>query len=419
MALNEEQVVALEMEKVRDDVPVLFDRDDLYFSSIEKKNVEHISNRDMRIPLEIRPGGKSGHYNPDGGNLGRGSAPEYDKAVLNTVHLKHAVEITHKADIATSDKRKAVASAFTRSLASGMAEFRRTNECLMMTAGNGVLATITAVDTGGGKDKYTCTSDGFGIKLLRYGQDVNVYSDDLLTHRTSGGEVTIDFYDIENNQVRVSANVGSATPGDKIVIGGVSGATPQSIKGVRYHHNAASTGSWLGFNRADFPEIRANRVSANSDLNLSFARLALNKIGRRAGNAAKKRRVKAWMNPAQKAAYEEMGQLVSIIQKQAKAESLDLYFGDSMQMAGAEVKESEMWDKTYIDFVNMDIWGRGVLEDIGFYGNKHGKKLFEARGSDGGVAASWIYYLVTSYNAFIDNPPLATYVDELTVPNGY
>jgi len=419
MALTQTQTVALQIERVRENVPVLFDRDDLFFSSIEKRPVERISNRDMRVPLEIRPGGNSGHYNPDGGDLGRGGAPEFDKAVVNTVHLRHAVELTHKADVSTDDGRKAVLSAFKRSLSTGMAEFRRTNEALMMTAGNGVLATITSVDTGGSKDTYTCTTDGFGVKLLRYGHKVNIYNSTLATHRTSGGEAVIDNIDLEAKTVRVSSNVSGAAATDKIVISGVSGASPTSMLGVPYHHNNASTGTWLGFNRANFPEIRANRVTANGPFSLPFARLARNKIGNRIGMDAKAKKLQAWMHPSQKQAYEEQGQAVNIIQKQASSQALDLYFGDDMQMAGAPVKESFFWDQTRIDFVNLSIWGRGVLEDISFYGDKHGKKLFEVRSTDGGVAAAWIYYLVTSYNVFIDNPPAASYVSDLTKLSGY
>jgi len=415
MAQTESQVLSLELEKVRTKVPVLFDRDDMFFSSIEKKNVEKISNRDMRIPLEIRPGGKSRHYNPDGGDLGRGDASQYAHAVVNTQHLSHAVEITHKADIATDDGRKAVLSAFKKNLATAIAEFRRTNEALAMTGGNGVLATITAVDTTGAKDTYTLSND-FGAKLLRFGQTVSVYNAALTTRR--GGD-EIDLLDLEGKKVRLETNIAGSAPTDKIVFGGLTATPPVSINGVPYHHNNASTGSWQGFNRADYPEIRSNRVTASAAFSPPFARLALNKIGDRLGGEFKRTKVEAWMHPCQKQAYEEAGQFVSIIQKKASEEGLNLYFGDDMQMAGAPIKDSYYWDKTRIDFVNKNIWGRGVMEDIGFYGDKHGRKLFEVRSADGGVAAAWIFYLVTSYNLFTDNPAAASYISDLDIPSGY
>ena len=68
-------VLALEIEKVRKKVPILFEREDTFFSSIEKRDVNVVSSRDMVVPLEIRPGGKFRHYSPAGEDLGRGRVP--------------------------------------------------------------------------------------------------------------------------------------------------------------------------------------------------------------------------------------------------------------------------------------------------------------------------------------------------------
>jgi hypothetical protein len=48
-------------------------------------------------------------------------------------------------------------------------------------------------------------------------------------------------------------------------------------------------------------------------------------------------------------AYEEIGQLVSIIQKTAKEEGLNMYFGNNSAVGGASMKASYNWDKTRID----------------------------------------------------------------------
>ena len=52
MAVSEQQVAALELERVVSKIQTAFDRDDKFYSSIEKRNVEKISNRLMRVPLE-------------------------------------------------------------------------------------------------------------------------------------------------------------------------------------------------------------------------------------------------------------------------------------------------------------------------------------------------------------------------------
>jgi hypothetical protein len=197
-----------------------------------------------------------------------------------------------------------------------------------------------------------------------------------------------------------------AVAGDKIVIAGVTGATPVSMNGVPYHASNASSGTWLGFDRSLTPEIRANRVNAAGSLALPHARLALNKIGDRVGTDRSFKPV-AWMHPCQKQAYEELGMLVSVIQKTAKDEALDLYFGDNMQIAGAGLKTSYSWDKTRIDFILSEFWGRAELQPAGFY-EVEGRKIFELRGSSGGVATSMIFYLCAAFNLFCKNPAAAS-----------
>lgn len=417
MALVETQVVANELERVSPKVPTLFDRDATFYSQIEKRPVEVVSNRDMRIPLELRPGGNFGHFDPEGGDMGLGGGPTFDKAVINTVHLRHAIEWTKKAEWATDNSRKAVLDTFRHLLAKSMSEFRRQVDSLCMTAGQGVLGTITSVDTTGSKDTYTCTTDGFGVRLLRYGQTVSVYASDLSSRL--GGDI-IDLYDLAGKKVRLASNVGSSAGGCKIVIGGTTatGTNLISLKGVPYHHSDASTGYWLGLDRAANPEVIANRVNANGGLAWPFPRLAINKIGDRVGMDYNAKCV-AWMHPCQKQAYEELGQLVSIIQKQPRAEALDLYFGDNMQMAGAPVKTSFSWDKKRIDFIISDVWGRAEMHPASFY-TVDGRKIFEMRStSSGAPKASSIFYITASFNLFVNNPAACSYIDGLSVPSGY
>lgn len=415
MAQVESQVVALELERVIPRIQVLFERDDKFYANIKKRDVEKISYRQMRVPLEIRPGGSFQYFNPDGGDLGRGGGPTFDKAVLQPVFMSENIEYTKLNQWATDDDRKAVTNSVRRLTATALDEMRRQLDAQMMQDGTGTLGTITTATTSGGVDTYVCTTDGFGVRLMRYGQTIQVYDSTLATLR---GSATITFWDVENKTVKVTPAISGATGGDLIVVFGISApASIPALYGVPYHHSNASTGTWLGFSRANTPEIRANRVNASSSaLTLPFPRLAINKIGNRVG-IDNNFNPMAWMHPAQKQAYEEIGQLVSIIHKQAKEESLDMYF-DSMQMAGAPVKTSFNWDKTRIDFVSDNVWGRGEILPIGFY-TTDGRKIFELRGPTGGVATADIFYMVVGMQTFVNNPAGCAYIDSLAVPSGY
>ena len=418
MALNEAQIVATELEHVDEVLPMLFEREDRFFARLEKRPVIKVSNRAMRVPLELRPGGDFAHFDPDGGDLGTGDGPTYDVATLQPAHLRQAIQWTKKAEWATDDKRKAIIDLVSQLSSKSMQEFRRNLDSLSMTDGTGTMGTITTVSTTTiTNDTYLLNTDGFNARLLRFGMRINICDATLNTQRTTGTLPKIIFYDLANKTIRVDQTVTGVVATDKIVVAGLSGPVPVSIFGVKYHHNNASTGTWLGFNRANTPEIRANRVTAGGAFTLPFARLARNRVGDRVGMDTVTK-VKAWMHPCQKQAYEAVGQLVSIIHKQPKDEALDMYFGDNMQMAGAPIEESFSWDKTRIDFIYEETWGRAEMHPCKFY-DVDGRKIFELRGSSGGVATSQVFYITVSFQEFVRNPAACVYISDLTIPSGY
>jgi hypothetical protein len=416
MAVTESQVAALELEKVIPKVRVLFERDDKFYANIKKRDVEKISHRQMRVPLELRPGGSFQYFNPDGGDLGRGGGPTFDKAVLNCVFLSENIEYTKLTQWATDDARKAVVNSVRRLTATALDEMRRQLDSQMMQTGDGVIGTVTTDTPAGGSNVITLTTDGFGARLMRYDQTVQVWDAALAVNRGSG---KITQWDVENKTISITPQIAAVAPTDKIVTNGI--AAPASLPGlfgVPYHHSNASAGTWLGFSRSTTPEIRANRVNAGSAaLTLPLPRLAVNKIGNRVGIENSFNPV-AWLHPCQMQAYEEIGQLVSIIQKTTKEEGLNMYFGNNMQLAGAGVKPSFNWDKTRIDFILDEVWGRAEILPIGFY-TTDGRKIFEIRGASGGVAAAEIFYMVVGMQTFVSNPAACSYIDALAVPTGY
>ena len=421
MAMTEGQIIGAEIERVLPKFETLFDRDATFYSQIEKRPVEVISSRDMRIPLEISPGGKFRYINIEGGDFGRGDGPTFDKAVIGTVEPARAVEWTTKTQWASDDPRKAVVNAFRHLLAVNMAEWRRNVDSQAMGGGDAVIGTLSAVvdDTPVGFDTYTLDSDGFGARLLRKGNDVSVYSADLLTKRV-GGEAEVVFVDYPNKQVRIpAATITGAIATDKLVAAGLTATPPVGLKGVLYHHNGQSTGNWLGFDLSTVPEVRSNRVNAaGASLSLELPRLALNRIGDRVGIENRGKRCQAWMHPAQQSAYESLGFGLIQIAKQAKDEALDLYFNDNMRMAGAPVKVSYSWNRKRIDFVDLDQWGRAEMKKPGFH-TVDGRHIWELRGASGGIAGAQIFYMVASFNLFVKNPAATAYIDGLAVPSGY
>jgi hypothetical protein len=413
-AVSEAQVAGLELERVLPKVSVLFERDDKFFANIKKRDVEKISNRLMRVPLELRPGGNFGYFDANGGDLGRGGGPVWDKATLQAVFVKEGIEYTKLSQWATDSDRKAVVNAVRRMTAEALDELRRQLDSQLMQPGTGVIGEVDSVTTSGGVDTVVLTNE-FGARLMRPGQTVQVFDSTLATNR---GSSLITEWDVENGTIELTPAVAGITAGDQIVTDGISSPTSlPALYGVPYHHSNASTGTWLGLNRATNPEIRSNAVNGNNNaLSLPLPRLAINKIGNRVG-IDNSFNPKAWTHPCQKQAYEEIGQLVSMIFKKPTEEALDLYF-DKMQMAGAPVVPSFNWNKTRIDFVTDEVWGRGEILPIGFY-KVDGRSIFEIRGASGGVATADIFYMTVGMQTFVTNPAATAYIHSLAIPDGY
>ncbi len=56
---NNAQTIALQLEKVRDKVPLLYERDDVLLSMIQQRgDVEKVSSRNMRLPCNWFPGAR-------------------------------------------------------------------------------------------------------------------------------------------------------------------------------------------------------------------------------------------------------------------------------------------------------------------------------------------------------------------------
>lgn len=415
MAVSESQVVATELEKVEKEIEVLFERDPGFAGSIKKKNVSVVSAREMRVPLEISPGGNFTYFNPDGGPLGRGSGPDWQKAVLSPVYMSLGIEYTKLAQWATDDARKAVQNSVRYLTATAITEFIRQLNSQIQGNGSGQVATIGTVTAGAGFDTYLCNTDGYGVRLVRDQQFVQVYNAALTVLRGVG---QITQWDVEGQTVQVTPNIAGAIATDVLVTTGISSPTSlPALFGVQYHDSSASTGTWLGFNRANTPQIRASRVNAGgSAISLPLPRLAINKIGNRVGEN-NKYKPKAWMHPAQQQAYEEVGQAVTVLNQMPSEKKLDMYYG-SQQMAGAMVKTDFNWNMKRIDFISDGLWGWAETKPIGFY-TTDGRKIFELRAADGGIAAAELFYMTAGRQAYINNPAAVSYIDNLQIPSGY
>jgi hypothetical protein len=417
------QSVALQLEKVRDKLPLLYERDDILLTMIQQRgDVERVSSRNMRLPLQIRPGGKAGLVNMDGGDLGRGSGTIYDVAQVTPVFFRHAVEITKLVEYASNAPDKAVENAAKREVKNAMAQFRSFLDKVVQTNGNGVLGTVGTITTTSlpaGVAAQFGMAKPPGAQLFYYNQTVQVYDPTLTTNRGSANVLLVDPF---NSVIQVDSLPAGTSVNDLIVHDGLTGSQPTSLFGILYHQTNATTGTWLNLNRTTYPvELATPAVNGNnSAITPGAVRLAINKVRKALGSNQVSKLI-AYTALEQEHQWEQLGVTISQIIKEGaggRASDLDLLFTGEKSMAGVPIKSSINANQTRVDFLDLTHWGRAVMQDIDFY-DVGGQTLFPIYGTSGGISAAYIFYFVTGFQVWNDSPRSGAYISNLAIPTGY
>jgi len=417
------QSVALQLEKVRDKLPLLYERDDILLTMIQQRgDVERVSSRNMRLPLQIRPGGKAGLANMDGGDLGRGSGTIYDVAQVTPVFFRHAVEITKLVEYASNAPEKAIENAAKREVKNAMFQFRAFLDKVMQTNGNGVLGTVGSITTTGlpaGVAAQFGMAKPPGAQLFYYNQTVQVYDPTLTTNRGSANVLLVDPF---NSLIQVDALPTGTSVNDVIVHDGLTGAQPTSLFGILYHQTNATTGTWLNLNRATYPVELATPVvnGNNSAITPGAVRLAINKVRKALGSNQVSKLI-AYTALEQEHQWEQLGVTISQIIKEGasgRASDLDLLFTGEKSMAGVPIKSSINANQTRVDFLDLSHWGRAVMQDIDFY-DVGGQTVFPIYGASGGISAAYIFYFVTGFQVWNESPRSGAFINNLAIPTGY
>lgn len=424
------QSVALQLEKVRDKLPLLYERDDMLLTMIQQRgDVEKVSSRNMRLPLQIRPGGKGGLANMDGGDLGRGSGTTYEVAQVTPIFFRWAVEITKLVEYAGNAPEKAIENAAKREVKNAMAQFRSFLDKVMNTAGNGVLGTVSSIN-----GNVIRLAKPPGGALFYYNQTIQFYDSTLTTNRNIASGVqtnvtsTPDVFggELDSTSSLPQISVDQLPPGvqvgDLIVHDGLTGAQPTSLFGILYHQSKATTGTWLNLNRGTYPvELATPEVNAgNSSIVPSFVRLAINKVRKSLGNQQLGKLI-AYTALEQEHSWEQLGVTISQIIKEGgsgKANDLDLLFTGQKSMAGVPIKTSINANQARVDFLDLKHWGRAVMQDVDYY-QVGTQTVFPIYGASGGLASAYIFYFVTGFQVWNDSPRSGAYIDQLALPSGY
>jgi hypothetical protein len=417
------QTLGLQLEKVRDKVPLLYQQDHTLFDKIMKREVEKVSSRNMKVPLQLLAGGKARQVNPDGGGLGRGSGTTYDIAQVTPVYLAFASEITYLTEIATDAKEKAVENAAKKELENAMTGFRVFIEALLNTDGSGTLGTVTAIT---GSVVTVTNANNFYDN-----QDIQAFSTLGGTRRvgpniapSTTGTYTILSVDAVNFQLTMTTAPTNMVVGDLLIIDGAPGTAASSLFGLEYHNvDPGATGTWMQLARSAYPgKLQTPHVAAgNSSISVAWFRLALQKMRRKLGIKAKDVDQIVWhMGLDQEAAWETVAtQVSSIFFNEVKGDAAQDFMKKHAPMTAAqrEIVPSIHAVNGRIDGLAINHWFRAENKALDYY-EVGGQTVFPTYDTVGGIAMSNIFYLFTGMQVCVDGPTFGCYIDGLTVPTG-
>lgn len=408
------QTLAYQYERVLGKINSLFNRDHITWDKI-KKEVPNLSSRATRVPLDLLAGGVFSQFDPDGGDMGLGSAITSNFGQVTSVFFSQATQFTKYFEWATDASKKAIEPAAERNLREAINQMRKGLEALLNTDGSGTLDTVVSTS---------------GTDVLNVNNPNQFFDNQIIqifdpSGPTLRGAVQILSVDTGNKQLQLAAifPVGT-TANDLIVVGGASGVAASSLLGIEYHQTTSNNGQWLQLNRASYPgKLYTPNISMNNNsITPQAIRLALAQLRRRLGiNTPEMGKLMWQMNLDQEAAWENNAiNVAEVIQNQLSGDaSQDMLKKKApATMGGYQILATNNAVPGRIDGLCLDHWMKTVTKPLGplEFG---GQTMFPTYGASGGVNASTISYLVFGGNVITDNPAAGIVITSCAQPSGY
>jgi hypothetical protein len=389
---------------------------------IKKGEVEQIGERDFRIPAETEFGGRAGTYDPQMGDMGRGSMPQGVVMIQSYFPQRLNFEFDKLAIKATTNKSVAIENPFLKCIAKGFQEFMLYRDKWYHGDGTAVLGTAISHSSSSGVSVYTL--DGvFGAQLLRRGQYVAVYDSTLATLK-SAGVLRITGVSTATPSITLSGVVPSAASTDKICFEGVSGASPAGPRGLAYWISSATSGTTASINRANEPQIISKSVNASSNPYVVEHVMGLyDQILNDRGEVANE--LLALCAPSQRAnAYNNMVAIQNILLDSTTAQAVDrlpsLKGKQAFMYGGVPHYVDIHHDKTKVNMIVPRMFGRAVLAEEDFFQTDgvpgERGRFIQLYGGSGGPAAGTWFGLTCEENPYCVDPGAMGLVSSLPLP---
>jgi hypothetical protein len=416
-AANVAQTLALQHEKVRPELSLMYQQDYTLWGKIKSRSdIEVVSSRPTRVPMELLAGGKFRSGNPDGGDLGLGSGVTTDFGTLVPTYFFQASEYTKAAEINTDSGEKAIENYAKLTMKRAMTQFNVNMEAAIQGDASNTLDSVVVGSSGSAVITVN------NANQFSDGNDYDIWS---ALGGSNRGTVTVLSVDANNKQITLTANApAGTTAGDLILINGSAGTANSGIAGIKAYQVNSNTGSVMGLSRASYPgKLSTPTVNAgNAALTPAMARRSLAQIQTALGvEVPDEEELIYHMNTDMIAAWENTGlNVTTVIQNQLSGSSSQDMLKKSAPktFAGRPVVVSTHAAPGRIDGLALKHWFRVENQPIDYY-EVGGQTLFPTYGGSGGLSANTLFYLWTGVNLGNDNVRAGVYLSNVAIPAGY
>jgi hypothetical protein len=441
-AMAEPDVRAIEVEAWREKIPTLFlvGEETLYTRLHKAGRIIPMSTStgggsgssydsggrpSLRIPMKIKAGSLHTQFDPNGGDMGRGTGSVYVDQFLGPVAFSQAYEMTASAQWSTATKDRARVSIKADEAATTLDLFKQALDADFQGDGSGANAVVVTASSAGG-------SAGPSYSNVTVDNPNQFYDNQIVQVFPSVGGVSrgsfqISFVDGVTNTL-YSADAlpsfgGATATSDLLMINGASGAAGTSIMGLRAYQVNGSTGTLNGLSRSSYPgRLSTPTVNLSGAAMTEFVgRQITSKIELALGTDNPELAEGIWyMNVDQAAAVENLATQVAITnQQQIKGDSSQdmLKKKTPSTFVGYDIVRSVHALPGRIDFLCLSCWGMGELKAVDLY-DVNGQTIFPTIGASGGINASTVAYYVWSGNIFNSNVRAGAYVTSAAIPSG-
>lgn len=434
MAVANSQTYAVQMEKVRKQLPVLLSLSTGLVKTFKKTPVEKVSSwtagagavLGFRIPVKQYMGGNFRGISLDDGDLGTGSMPTYQYMTIGYTAIELAFLLPQLTIDATASSEQATKNVFKDTMDGALKSFAAYEDSLAFGSGDAILATGSGTGSPSNTNPVYNLEPNFGPQRLELGMIIDVYNSAGSVNKGVG--LTVSAIDPVNKTATLTGTVtgAGAVNTDVLAVSGYSAtlAAGTTRYGVYNYNSSTISGSTLGLSRTTVPELVTPNYTAGTGLTPQFG-LVLNDyriqrrdetvIGKTMGISHMAQRQAAFLTGDSIAEWQIPGPSI--------AQNLDrvprnIKESSTYDFAGITYKVCKKQDRSRLDQIVTDDYGRVNLKELDYFSTPDGKYIFEDRSSTGTVKTGMFFALISSENTYCADPGAGGIISSLTIPPG-